>query len=251
MPDNYDRIARFYDVDMARNMAFDDVSFYRAQCLRGPGPVVELGCGNGRILLDLLAAGIDACGVDASAGMLADLSRKAAARGLPVRAARMDIRALGLQPGIGVVLLPYSVVTYLTAGDDLVQLLATLHALLQPGGRCVLDAFIPWPRTANDDFVLDYRRPFGEMVLARWKRITAVNATVNRIERRYEVEDAGRQVLETIEVTEEIRPRSPGELGALLRSAGFAGIETWWDYGATADETAAQFATLVASRPSR
>ncbi len=251
MSDNYDRIARFYDVDMARNMAFDDVSFYHAQCLRGPGPVVELGCGNGRILLDLLAAGIDACGVDASAGMLADLSSKAAARGLPVRAARMDIRALGLRPGQGVVLLPYSLVTYLTADEDVVRLLAALHALLQPGGRCMIDAFIPRPRTANDDLVLDYRRPFGEMVLARWKRITALSATVNRIERRYVVEDAGRAVLETIEVAEDIRPRSPGELRALLQGAGFAGIETWWDYGAAADATAAQFATLVASRPYR
>jgi len=251
MSDNYDRIARFYDVDMARNMAFDDVSFYRAQCLRGPGPVVELGCGNGRILLELLAAGIDACGVDASAGMLADLSRKAAARALPARAARMDIRTLGLRPGLGVVLLPYSLVTYLTANEDLVRLLATLHALLEPGGRCVIDAFIPRPRIANHDFTLDYRRPFGEIVLARWKRITAVSATVNRIERRYVVEDAGRRVLETIEVAEDVRPRSPDELGALLQGAGFTGLETWWDYGTAADATAAQFATLVAARPSR
>jgi len=27
--DTYDRIADIYDIDMARNMAFDDVSFYR------------------------------------------------------------------------------------------------------------------------------------------------------------------------------------------------------------------------------
>ena len=163
----------------------------------------------------------------------------------------MDIRALGLRPGLGVVLLPYSLVTYLTADEDLVRLLAVLHALLEPGGRCVIDAFIPRPRTANDDFMLDYRRPFGENVLARWKRITAVSATVNRIERHYVVEDAGRRVLETLEVAEYIRPRSPGGLGALLRGAGFAGLETWWDYGAAADASAAQFATLVASRPSR
>ncbi len=251
MAGNYDRIARFYDIDMARNMAFDDVAFYRAQCMREPGPAVELGCGNGRILLELLAAGIDAYGVDASSGMLAHLARKAAARDLPVRAARMDIRQPGLRSGLGVVLLPYSLVTYLTADGDAARLLAALRALLRPGGRCVIEAFIPRRRAANDGFTLDYRRPFGDQVLARWKRITAVSAEVNRIERRYVVEDAGRRVLQSIDVVEDIRPRSPDALAALLQGAGFAGLEYWWDYGAAADATAAQFATLVASRPSR
>ena len=54
---NYDRIARFYDVDMARNMPFDDVGFYRALAAAAGGRVLELGCGNGRILLELLAGG--------------------------------------------------------------------------------------------------------------------------------------------------------------------------------------------------
>lgn len=249
MSDNYDRIARFYDVDMARNMAFDDVAFYRAQCMRVPGPVVELGCGNGRILLELLAAGIDAFGVDASVGMLTELTRKAAARRLPARAACMDIRTLGLRPGLGTVLCPYSLVTYVTSDDDTAALFTGVLALLRPGGRCVVDAFIPRPFTANADFVLDYRRPFGNTVLARWKRITAVSATVNRIERRYVVEDAQRNAIETIDVVEEIRPRAPAELAALLVAAGFATPQTWWDYGASVDASGAQFATLVAACP--
>ena len=36
-----------------------------------PGAVLGLGCGNGRVLLPLLARGIDAIGIDRSAGMLA------------------------------------------------------------------------------------------------------------------------------------------------------------------------------------
>ena len=82
MTDNYDRIARFYDVDMAQNMPFDDVGFYVRLCEPLRGPVLELGCGNGRILLELARHGIDAIGIDASAGMLAELRRKAALRSL-------------------------------------------------------------------------------------------------------------------------------------------------------------------------
>ena len=88
MTDNYDRIARFYDVDMARNMAFDDVGFYAELCARHGGTVVELGCGSGRILLELVARGVDAIGVDTSAGMLRELQRKAAAR--PGRTLSLD-----------------------------------------------------------------------------------------------------------------------------------------------------------------
>jgi ubiquinone/menaquinone biosynthesis C-methylase UbiE len=80
MSTNYDRIARFYDVDMAQNMPFDDAGFYAEQCAAAAGPVLELGCGNGRILLRLLERGIDAWGVDSSAQMLAELRRKAAER---------------------------------------------------------------------------------------------------------------------------------------------------------------------------
>ena len=74
-------------------MPFDDVGFYVGLCAPSRGPVLELGCGNGRILLELARHGIDAIGIDASAGMLAELRRKAALRSLPARAVRMDVAA--------------------------------------------------------------------------------------------------------------------------------------------------------------
>src|SRR3982750_890071 len=90
MASTYDRIARFYDVDMAQNMRFDDVAFYAHQCARANGRVLALGCGNGRILLPLLERGIDVVGLDASAPMLVELRRKAAKRALSARVVRAD-----------------------------------------------------------------------------------------------------------------------------------------------------------------
>src|SRR4029450_6268106 len=133
LPDNYDRIARFYDVDMARNMTFDDVGFYVGLCAHVNGPVLELGCGNGRILLELAQHGIDAVGIDASAGMLAELRRKAALRSLPVRALRMDLANLALRPGFGAILCPYSLITYVTDDDEVARLLTRIRGLLAPG----------------------------------------------------------------------------------------------------------------------
>ncbi len=246
MSGNYDRIARFYDADMARNMPFDDVGFYAALCAGARGRVLELGCGNGRILLPLLARGIDATGVDASAGMLAELARKAAAQGLVAPVCRMDVRALALAPGFGVVLCPYSLVTYLTGDDDVPRLLAEVRRILDPGGLFVVDAFVPKPVVAGTAFTADYRRAFGDGVLARFKRVTPLSATHNRIERRYEVRGPGDELLDTVTVDEVIRPVTEEGLRAALAAGGFAVTATAWDYGRAADGAAAQFVALVA-----
>jgi SAM-dependent methyltransferase len=246
MAGNYDRIARFYAVDMARNMPFDDVGFYAGVCHRYGGRTLELGCGTGRILLELLRERIDAFGIDASPAMLAVLAREAAARALPLRACRMDVRALGLKPGFGVVLCPYSLITYVTAVADAARLLADVRALLAPGGVFVVDAFVPQPVGANATFTLDYRRPFDGGTLARWKRIAALSPECNRIERRYEHHDAAGELVERVDLAEEIRPYTPEALRARLAGAGFAIAETAWDYGSAASSDGARFVVFVA-----
>lgn len=245
MAGTYDDIARFYDVDMARNMPFDDVAFYADLCTRHGGRVVELGCGNGRILLELLRRGIDAIGVDASAGMLADLRRKAAARGLRAPVARMDVTRLALRGGFGVVLCPYSLVTYITEDADLARLLAAVRRLLAPDGVFVVDAFVPKAVAAQPEFQPDYRRPFGEFTLARSKRIRPAGPGRNRIERRYRVLGADDELLEQVDVAETIRPFAPDALRAALAAAGFAPVREWWDYGGNAGAPAPQFFTIA------
>ncbi len=250
MSGNYDRIARFYDVDMARNMPFDDVGYYAAVCRRHPGRTLELGCGSGRILLELLAGGVDAIGVDASAAMLAALARKAAARALPARACRMDIRALALRSGFAVILCPYSLVTYLTADADVDGLFAAARALLAPDGVFVVDAFVPRAVGAEGGWQPDYRRPFGDGILARSKRIVALSPQCNRIERRYQVFDAGGALTDEVEIAEDIRPFAPEALRRRLVAAGFAIAATAWDYGHSAAASGARFFTCTA-RPAR
>ncbi|HZQ62000.1 MAG TPA: class I SAM-dependent methyltransferase [Casimicrobiaceae bacterium] len=244
----YDRIAEIYDVDMGRNMAFDDVAFYVEAC-READRVLELGCGNGRILLDLLAHGIAAIGVDTSHRMLSVLQRKAAARGLatPV-VCRMDVRALGFRPAFDVVLCPYSLATYLLTDDDFAQMAKGIHAALHPRGMLVIDAFVPRPVVPTAGFTLDYRRAHDDEELVRSKRITALDAERNRIERRYERHALDGALLETIEVSEEIRPLTPDKLRALVIANGFAIEREWWNYGASDTRTNAQFFALAARR---
>jgi SAM-dependent methyltransferase len=245
-PSSYDRIAHLYDVDMARNMAFDDVGFYvrvSSECGRS---VLEMGCGSGRVLLALQSAGLVAVGIDASEGMLRQLAAAAAARGLPLRACRMDVRRLAFGTCFDTVLCPYSLITYMVRDGDAARLIEQCRSVLAPGGAIIVDAFVPRPIAGTDTFVRDYARPYRDGMLIRSKRVTALSPQTNRIERRYEVTGSDGDVREVIETSENIRPFSPDDLLALLASCGFREREIWWNYTSTAQPADAQFFTIVA-----
>jgi SAM-dependent methyltransferase len=239
---SYDAIADVYATDMGQSMPFDDVGWYRALCLRRGGSVLELGCGTGRILIELIAAGLDAIGVDRSLPMLQRLRKDAVARNLQPRVAQMDLRAVAVSGPFTAILAPYSLITYLTDREAAVDVLRQLRALLAPAGVIVIDAFVPQPVASFADFRLDYRRPHGERTLEREKRITANADGTNHIERRYRLcNSAGSG--EAFVTDETIRPYAPGEIEQLCARAGLV-PEVWsFDYGARADSSGARFAS--------
>ena len=53
-----------------------DVDFYRGLARESDGPVLELGCGTGRVLLPIARDGIACTGLDSSEAMLEELRRK-------------------------------------------------------------------------------------------------------------------------------------------------------------------------------
>ena len=242
---SYDAIAGVYATDMGRSMPFDDVGWYRTLCQTQGGTTLELGCGTGRILIELLSAGVDAFGADRSLPMLQQLRRDARSRGLSACVAQMDLRALAFAATFDTILLPYSLITYLTDRELARDVLTRLRALLSSTGVIVLDAFVPQPVHSFDDFRLDYRRPHGDGALERHKRITANADGTNRIERRYRLLDASAALCEEIFTDETIRPYAPDALRALAHAASYE-IARWaWDYDTRSDAHGARFASLV------
>src|SRR5713226_7015309 len=65
---DYDLIASFYDIEHAHYS--EDVDLYRDFAVVCNGPVLELACGSGRLLLPLAKDGYEVTGVDTSANML-------------------------------------------------------------------------------------------------------------------------------------------------------------------------------------
>jgi SAM-dependent methyltransferase len=86
--------AIWHDVECASYEA--DLPLWRELAAEANGPVLDLGCGTGRVALDLAARGHGVTGVDCEPAFAAALASRARERGLRVRAETGDARSLSL-----------------------------------------------------------------------------------------------------------------------------------------------------------
>jgi SAM-dependent methyltransferase len=91
---SYDAFARFYDLDTEGITA--DLPFWVSLARRTGGPVLEVACGTGRVLVPLARAGFSVVGVDLSAAMLAVARDKLARAGLNRKVELIEADALSL-----------------------------------------------------------------------------------------------------------------------------------------------------------
>jgi len=141
----WDEYAPFYDWENAQTLGRRDVPFWRRAALKARGPVLELGCGTGRVTKSLARAGVDIVGIDRSAPMLER------ARG--GRLVRGDIRALPFAArSFSMVLAPYGILQSLTKPRDLAATLASVARVVERGGTFGIDLVpdVPkWREYAN------------------------------------------------------------------------------------------------------
>ena len=144
----WDTYAPFYDWENARTLGRRDVPFWQSVALQSKGPVLELGCGTGRISLPLAKAGVKVVGIDRSAPMLERAARRLATmhkrqggRGKKkLRLVRGDIRFLPFErASFKTVLAPYGILQSLVRDKDLNATLAAVADVLAPGGLFGVD----------------------------------------------------------------------------------------------------------------
>jgi SAM-dependent methyltransferase len=144
MPDEYEGLlARNYDAlyGVMRDPS-GDVAFYRELAKETGGPVLELGCGTGRVLLPIAALGIPCVGVDASPAMLAVLRGKNPPAGLELVEGRMGTFDLGGRR-FGLVTAPFRAFQHLLDVPSQLAALANIRKHLAPGGTFAFDIFDP------------------------------------------------------------------------------------------------------------
>jgi len=144
MGTEYDNFARFYDLEY-RNVS-DDLEMYRQFAERCGSPVLELGCGTGRIVVHLARAGIRVTGIDGSRPMLEIARQHLSDDALLLRRARLveaDMRTFELKPRFRMALCAINSFMHLMTPADQKACLSVLHRHLVPGGLFVVDVFNP------------------------------------------------------------------------------------------------------------
>lgn len=146
--EGWDEYAPFYDWENARTLGRRDVPFWRKLALETAGPVLELGCGTGRIAIPLGRVRQGIIGIDRSEAMLTRARRRVARNKLSRRLTliRGDIRHLPFPGGtFGAVIAPYGILQSLVRERDLAATLAAVHGALRPGGTFGLELVADLP----------------------------------------------------------------------------------------------------------
>ena len=124
-----------------------DLGFFRRLAAEQGAPILEIGCGTGRVAAKLAADGFDVVGVDRSTSMLRLAEEKRSSLP-PDVAARLtfvqgDMTSLDLGRRFALIVAPSRVFQFALTSDDQRAALQAFRAHLQPGGRLVLDLFDP------------------------------------------------------------------------------------------------------------
>lgn len=137
-PDWYERNARRYD---RLEPGLDgDIAFYVGLAGRWAPPVLELGCGTGRVTLAIADAGIPIVGLDRSAAMLREARCKAGTR-RDVDWILADMRSFALRRRFGLIVIPFRSFMHLLTCDDQRAVLRCVHDHLEAGGVLALNIF--------------------------------------------------------------------------------------------------------------
>lgn len=121
-----------------------DVAYWTRLAKESGGPVLDVGCGTGRVLVRLLEAGIDADGVDNAPAMLERCRARAAAIGGRPGLALGDMRSFELPRRYALVICAFNAFAHCDTTDEQLRALKSMRAHLAPGGSVALH--MSWPR---------------------------------------------------------------------------------------------------------
>ncbi len=221
-------MAEAWDLLRGDTSTWTDRAYY-LEVIRNHGqPVLDVGCGTGRLLLDFLGLGIDIDGIDNSPEMLALCHAKAAAAGLEAAIFQQEMQAVSLPRKYKTILIPSSSLQLVIAAAARDEALRRLRSYLLPGGAVVASFMTVW----REGTPLESER-------ARSVVRPRDGATIRRIQRsRFnpeteceDTEDIYQVIRDAKVVEEEVHRRAPAtreysqeQARAAFASAGFGDV---------------------------
>jgi SAM-dependent methyltransferase len=234
-PEDYDAQYAGYDID---------IPFYvdLAEQYAGSLPIIEYGCGTGRITIPLARAGYKIYGIDISRQMLHRGRGKVVLEKPPVPDNAVLIQGNMVSHKLDtlhkLVIVPFTAFLHLTETSQQRAALLNFNDNLEKGGYLLVDIFNPHVGRLADSmsgnkFVIEEKRhrlPNGEL-LVRYHTGT-YDPSTQRSEWRFYIEVYNYENQLTRKYTEEatVQVIFPNEWRLLLELTGFKIIEEWGDY---------------------
>ncbi len=234
-----------------------DLPFYVDEAEASGGPVLELGCGTGRVSSAIARAGVDVTGLDSSPEMLKEAQSKADA--LPsgsgaLTLVRDDMRSFRLDRAFPLVIVPFRGFLSLLTVEDQTMTLLNARRHLAPGGRLVFNVFVPDPDLLAQD--VDTPRHLRDVTdpetgasyvlwhMSEFDGYSQIMSTRLIIE---ELDDRG-TVTRRMYRDFQLRYSHRWEIHHLLRSCGYEILELYGDFDRTGfDEDSAEMIWVAAA----
>jgi ubiquinone/menaquinone biosynthesis C-methylase UbiE len=232
----YDTIARFYDAENA-DMT-DDLALYSELAAETGGPVLDVGCGTGRVMLHLAQEGVPTVGVDFSEAMLERGRRKLAVmpdlRSL-VTFVKGDVLNADLPGDFKLIIVPYNGFMHFNTQAQQLAALRRFHRLLTEDGLLILD--MPNAGEAfgtQDDGGIVLERMFTEPEsghLVMQQSVSSLNRLAQQLNVTWIYDEIGGDgaVMRTLAPLV-LRYVFLGEMDLLLAATGFRRVEVYGDY---------------------
>jgi SAM-dependent methyltransferase len=203
--------------------------FYLRLATAAQGPVLDVGCGTGRILLPCLQAGIDMEGLDLFPAMLQRLREKAADLHLHPTLHQADMAGFQLPRRFALIIIPFNAFVHNLTTETQLACLNACRAHLLPGGMLVVDLSFPglhWIGGENGTRVLEAELPHPqkpELTIRAWDtrtfdRVQQIQYSLNEIE----MLDSTGNIVATHPSKTAMRWTFKPEMELLLRTAGFS-----------------------------
>jgi len=193
----------FADEDPLRSDKYGESEKSRAQvdfvieklALQPGARILDLCCGQGRHLLDLMKRGYEVVGVDLSEYMLAKCREVAEKDGLKPNLIEADMREIAFDSEFDAVINLFTSFGYLESDDEDQKVLDAVSRALKPGGRFLMDihnrdAFMArfvertWSENSRGDIILEDRH-FDSTTGRNNSREITIHADGRRSERTY------------------------------------------------------------------
>jgi SAM-dependent methyltransferase len=145
------------------------LNFYVGLAREAKGPVLDIACGTGRILLPCLEAGVDIEGLDLFEPMLKKLRANAAAKGLSPRLHQADMSDFSLPRRFALVMIPFNAFIHNMTQESQIRCLQLCREHLLPDGMLAFDTFFPtleYVSTPSNTRVLEGEMPHPETGLS-------------------------------------------------------------------------------------